>query len=73
MRPKKSVVRGSSWSEAMRRASTRLSTSPEIASLALDASSCSADVRIRASSLPGVVEVGLLALEVAGRAGRARA
>ncbi len=50
MRPKKSVVRGSSWSEAMRRASTRLSTSPEIASLALEASSCSADVRIRASS-----------------------
>ena len=49
MRPKKSVVRGSSCSDAMRRASTQPSTSPEIASLALDASRDSASWRIRDS------------------------
>ena len=49
MRPKKSVVRGSSWSDAMRRASTQPSTSPEMASLAFDASRDSASRRIRAS------------------------
>ena len=57
------VVRGSSCSEATRRASTRPSSSLVQASVALAASSRSVASRIRRSSVAGVVEVGLLAGE----------